>query len=181
MLGAATMRSVGAQPDGLVRITVADPLTGARHPAAFRVTGRAAPPPSLGPGGRGTGAALTGAGLPSAQCPPGARHAVCASRAAQEASYWVLVTAPGRAGAAAVARYTHRYPGFVAVQEQPVELVNFGESANFPLLFGGLLALFGAATMVHLLVGSSARTGTEAGLLNVLGFLQRQVAPAGGW
>ncbi len=181
MLGAATMRSVGAQPDGLVRVTVADPLTGARHTATFRVTGRAALPPSFGTGGLGTGAALTVAGLTSAQCPPGARHAVCASRAAQEASYSVLVTAPGRAGAAAVARYTHRYPGFVAVQDQPVELVNFGESVNFPLLFGGLLALFGAATMVHLLVVSVARRRTEAGLLKMLGFLRRQVAAVVGW
>ncbi len=181
MLGAATMRSVGAQPDGLVRVTVADPLTGARHTATFRVTGRAALPPSFGTGGLGTGAALTVAGLTSAQCPPGARHAVCASRAAQEASYSVLVTAPGRPGAAAVARYTHRYPGFVAVQDQPVELVNFGESVNFPLLFGGLLALFGAATMIHLLVVSVARRRTEAGLLKMLGFLRRQVAAVVGW
>ena len=40
MLGVATMRSVGAQPGGLVRVTVTDP-EGARHQAQFRVVGRA--------------------------------------------------------------------------------------------------------------------------------------------
>ena len=52
---------------------------------------------------------------------------------------------------------------------------------NFPLLFGGLLALFGAATMVHLLLVSVARRRTEAGLLKVLGFVRRQVAAVVSW
>jgi putative ABC transport system permease protein len=52
---------------------------------------------------------------------------------------------------------------------------------NFALLFGGLLALFGAATMVHLLLVSVTRRRTEAGLLKMLGFLRRQVAAVVGW
>ena len=40
MLGAATMRSVGARPGGTVRVTVTDPA-GAPHQAQFRVIGRA--------------------------------------------------------------------------------------------------------------------------------------------
>jgi hypothetical protein len=58
MLGAATMRSVGAQPGGLVRVTVTDP-EGARHETQFRVVGRASFPPSFGTGGLGNGAAMT--------------------------------------------------------------------------------------------------------------------------
>ena len=52
---------------------------------------------------------------------------------------------------------------------------------NFPLLFGGLLALFGVATMVHLLVVSVSRRRGEAGLLKVLGFVRYQVAAVVSW
>jgi ABC-type antimicrobial peptide transport system permease subunit len=96
--------------------------------------------------------------------------------------YSVLArSAPGPAGAAALARYTSRYRPYVATPQEPVELVNFGQSVSFPLLFGVALSLFGAATMVHLLLVSVNRRRTEAGLLKVLGFLRRQVAAVVGW
>ncbi len=60
-------------------------------------------------------------------------------------------------------------------------LVNFGESVNFPLLFGVALSLFGAATMLHLLLVSLARRRRETGLLKSLGFVRRQVAAAVCW
>jgi ABC-type antimicrobial peptide transport system permease subunit len=69
----------------------------------------------------------------------------------------------------------------VAEPEEPTELVNFGESVNFPLLFGALLSLFGAATMVHLLLVSVARRRGEAGLLKVIGFVRYQVAAVVSW
>jgi ABC-type antimicrobial peptide transport system permease subunit len=59
-------------------------------------------------------------------------------------------------------------------------LVNFGESVNFPLLLALALAVFGAATLLHLLV-SVARRRVEAGLLKALGFVRRQVAAAVCW
>jgi len=185
VLGASTMRSVGAITGGVVAVTVPDPLTGAARTEKFRVTGRATLPGSLGTGGLGTGAAVTLAGLARAQCPAGPGRSDCAAKGAQGAFYALLVrSAPGPAGAAALARYTSKsgkYRQFVADQDEPVELVNFGQSVNFPLLFGVLLALFGAATMVHLLLVSVARRRTEAGLLKVFGFLRRQVAAVVGW
>jgi ABC-type antimicrobial peptide transport system permease subunit len=60
-------------------------------------------------------------------------------------------------------------------------LVNFGESVNFPLLFAAALSLFGAATLLHLLLVSVARRHVEAGLLKALGFVRRQVAAAVCW
>ena len=54
-------------------------------------------------------------------------------------------------------------------EDQPTELVNFGQAVSFPLLFGVALSLFGAATMVHLLLVSVRRRRTETGLLKVLG------------
>jgi ABC-type antimicrobial peptide transport system permease subunit len=93
----------------------------------------------------------------------------------------LIRSAPGAAGAAELARVVSQYREFVNFSDEPLELVNFGESVNFPLLFGGLLALFGAATMVHLLLVSVARRRTEAGLLKVLGFVRHQVAAVVGW
>ena len=46
-------------------------------------------------------------------------------------------------------------------------LINFGEAVSFPLLFGVALSLFGAATLVHLLLVSVSRRRAEAGLLKV--------------
>jgi hypothetical protein len=182
VLGASTMRTAAARAGGVVRVGVPDPVTGVRHQVAFRVTGRASFPPSFGTGGLGSGAVLTMAGLARAQCPSAARRAPCLARAADGAIFSVLVrSAPGPAGAAALARYTSKYRAFIAVPEEPLDLVNFGQSVNFPLLCGGLLALFGAATLAHLLLVSVARRRTEAGLLKVLGFVRRQVAAVVGW
>jgi len=181
MLGAATMRSVGARPGGLVRVTVTDPQ-GARHQAQFHVVGRASFPPGFGTGGLGTGAAMTVSALTDVQCPPSAGRQACQRKAQRGAIHHVLArAAPGPAAAAALARHVSKYRQFVGSVHEPAELVNFGESVNFPLLFGGMLVLFGAATMVHLLVVSVSRRRTEAGLLKVLGFVRYQVAAVVGW
>jgi len=181
-LGAATMRSIGARSGGRVRVTVPDPVTGAAHTAQFRMIGRASFPPSFGSGGLGNGAAMTVSALMNAQCPPGDGQPACQAKAREGIIYSVLArSAPGPAGAAALARHTSHYRSYLADPQEPVELVNFGEAVNFPLLFGGLLALFGAATMMHLLLVSVTRRRGEAGLLKVLGFVRHQVAAVVGW
>jgi ABC-type lipoprotein release transport system permease subunit len=182
MLGAATMRSVGAQPGGLVRVTVTDP-EGTRHQAQFRVVGRASFAPGFYTGGLGSGAAMTISALTHLQCPAGADVTACQRNVQRGTIYTVLVrAAPGPHAAAALARHVSKYGEFlVSGDQEPAELVNFGESVNFPLLFGGLLALFGAATMVHLLVISVSRRRGEAGLLKVLGFVRYQVAAVVSW
>jgi ABC-type lipoprotein release transport system permease subunit len=180
MLGATTLRSLRAGPGDQVRVTANDPVTGAARTTAFRVTGRAAFAPGFGTGGFGNGAALTVNGLLHAQCPAGG--AACLHKAQQGLVYSVLVHAvPGPSGAAALTRYTTKYGAFVADPEQPAELINFGESVSFPLLFGVALSLFGAATLVHLLLVSVGRRRAEVGLLKVLGFVRRQVAAVVSW
>ena len=181
MLGAATMRSVGAHPGGLVHVTVTDP-GGLPHQVVFRVVGRVAFAPAFGTGGLGSGAAMTLSALTDTQCPPGAARAACQGRVLQGTTYSLLArAAPGPAAAAALARHVRAYPQFSASSQEPVELVNFGESVNFPLLFGVALVLFGAATMVHLLLVSVSRRRAEAGLLKVLGFVRYQVAAVVSW
>jgi hypothetical protein len=54
--------------------------------------------------------------------------------------------------------------------------VSFGESADFPLLPGIVVALCGVARLAHLLVASSYRRRGERGLLRALGFVRRQLA-----
>jgi ABC-type lipoprotein release transport system permease subunit len=181
MLGTATMRSVGARPGGTVQVTITD-AAGHTHRSGFRVVGRASFPSSFGTGGLGTGAAMTVSALVDAQCPPGPGQAAC-QHAARHGTVWsVLVrSAPGPAGAAALARQIRDHPAYAAKPGKPDELVNFGEAVNFPVLFGIVLSLFGAATMVHLLLVSVSRRRREIGLLKVLGFVRHQVASAVCW
>ena len=184
MLGAATLRGLGAGAGtgtgDQVRVTANDPVTGAARTTRFVVTGRASFAPVFGTGGLGTGAALTMNGLLHAQCPAGG--SACLRKAQQGLVYSVLVHAvPGPSGAAALARYTSRYRAFLGEPNEPIELINFGEAVSFPLLFGVALSLFGAATLVHLLLVSVSRRRTEAGLLKVFGFVRRQVAAVVTW
>jgi ABC-type lipoprotein release transport system permease subunit len=179
MLGVATMRATGAQLGRTVRVTVSDPA-GKPHVASFHVIGRASL--NAGTGGLGNGAVMTTSAFVDAQCPPGAGQAACQRSVRRGMATVVLVrAAPGPAGQAALARHIREYPALTTRPAKPTVLVNFGESVNFPLLFGVALSLFGAATMVHLLLVSVARRRRETGLLKSLGFVRRQVAAAVCW
>jgi len=59
--------------------------------------------------------------------------------------------------------------------------VNFGASAAFPLLLGGVVAVCGLAALAHLLVVSVMRRRTETGLLRALGMVRRQLATIVFW
>jgi ABC-type lipoprotein release transport system permease subunit len=179
MLGAATMRATGARLGGTVRVTVSDPA-GKPHEARFHVIGRASL--NAGTGGLGNGAVMTTSAFIGAQCPPGPGQPACQRAARHGMATVVLVrAAPGPAGNAALARHIRKYPSLTYRPAEPAVLVNFGESVNFPLLFGVALSLFGAATMVHLLLVSVAKRRRETGLLKALGFVRRQVAAAVNW
>jgi hypothetical protein len=179
MLGVATMRATGARVGETVRVTVADP-DGTPHAASFHVIGRASM--NAGTGGLGNGAVMTTSAFISAQCPAGPKQAACQSSARAGLSTEVLVrAAPGAAGKAALARHTGKYPALTYRPAEPTVLVNFGESVNFPLLFAAALSVFGAATLLHLLLVSVASRHVEAGLLKALGFVRRQVAAAVCW
>ena len=179
MLGAATMRATGARLGEFVQVTITDPA-GVPHKARFRVIGRASL--NAGTGGLGNGAVMTIGALLSGQCPPGRSQSACQRAARQSMASLVLVrAAPGPAGRAALARHIRQYPSLTYQPGQPAALVNFGESVNFPLLFGVAMSVFGVATMMHLLLVSVARRRKEAGLLKALGFVRRQVAAAVCW
>ena len=118
----------------------------------------------------------------SAQCPAGPQQAACRKSVTDGLGTVVLVrAAPGAAGLAALARHIARYPHLTYRPAEPNVLVNFGESVNFPLLLAVALTVFGAATLLHLLLVSVGRRRAEAGLLKALGFVRRQVAAAVCW
>jgi FtsX-like permease family len=179
LLGVATMRATGARVGGTVRVTVADP-DGKSHVESFHVIGRASL--NAGTGGLGNGAVMTTSSFVSAQCPAGPGRGACLRSVENGLATVVLVrAAPGAAGAVALARHIARYPGLTFRPAEPEVLVNFGESVNFPLLFAVALSVFGAATLLHLLLVSVGRRRVEAGLLKALGFVRRQVAAAVCW
>jgi ABC-type lipoprotein release transport system permease subunit len=179
MLGAATMRAAGARLGDTVRVTISD-AAGAPHAASFRTIGRASL--NAGAGGLGNGAVMTTSAFVDLQCPPGPGQSACQRAVKQGLATVVLVrAAPGAAGDAALARHIAKYRDLTTLPAKPTVLVNFGESVNFPLLFGVALSLFGAATMVHLLLVSVARRRQETGLLKSLGFFRRQVAATVCW
>ena len=88
---------------------------------------------------------------------------------------------PGARGQAAINHYVDSYRSITALAITPTSLVNFGEAVNFPLIFGAMLAVFGVATLLHLLVVSVAQRRREVALLKIVGFVNGQVASTMAW
>jgi hypothetical protein len=180
-LGDTTLHQVGAHLGSIVHATFQVP-TGGTRAASFRVVGTASFPSALGLGGLGTGAAFTFAGYLHALCPPEPAQKACLSAYRANEQFVVQVhTAAGAAGRADLAHYLRVDPGIAQLPTTPTSLVNFGEAVNFPLILGFVLALFGAATLMHLLVVTVARRRREIGLLKALGFVKGQVGATVCW
>jgi hypothetical protein len=172
-LGVTTLHQVGAHVGSTLGVTVQLPTGGSRT-VPFRVVGTASFPSDAGGGGLGTGSAFTMAGYLSAVCPPGREQSRCRQAFASSQSFVVLARATsGSKGQADIARYVAQ--DRATRPTIPTSLVNFGEAVNFPLILGFVLAVFGVATLLHLLVVSVVRRRREMGLLKALGFVSAQV------
>jgi hypothetical protein len=180
-LGAATMRQVDAHVGSLINVTVSTP-SGAKSTEPFRVVSQVPLPVVGGYAGMGNGALVTVSGLEAAACPVGAGRQAC-RRAVVGTNFGAIVTkmVSGRQREATVAHYLNAYPSYATPPVTPTSLINFGEAVNFPLIFGAIVGVFGAATVAHLLVVSVSRRRREMGLLRVLGFTNRQVISAVSW
>jgi FtsX-like permease family len=177
-LGVTTLHQVGAHVGSVLDVTVQLPSGGSRR-APFRVVGTASFPSDAG-GGLGTGSAFTLAGYLDAVCPPG--HAQSGCRQAFAADQNFIVLAKGTSGPKSqrdIARYVAHDDA--TRPTIPTSLVNFGEAVNFPLILGFVLAVFGVATLLHLLVVSVVRRRREMGLLKALGFVNVQVGATVLW
>lgn len=180
-LGAATMRQVGAHLGSVVRVSVTSPA-GVTSTRRFRVVGEVPLPVVGGFVGLGNGALFTISGYEAAACTSQLGRQAC-DQAVEGGSFGAIVTktVPGAPGRAAVAHYLASDPFYASAPVTPTSLVNFGEAINFPLIFGAIVALFGALTLAHLLVVSVARRRRETQLLKVLGFTNLQVISTVCW
>ncbi len=180
-LGVSTMHLVGARIGSVVDITFTT-HTGHPHTEPYRVVSQVSFPQYGGFVSLGTGILLTTAGLVHAACPPSPQLALCRQKVASISTGGVRVSfVPGPSGKTAMDRYLAAYPSITSEPLAPTSLVNFGEAVDFPLIFGAMLAVFGAATLAHLLVVSVSRRRRDVGLLKVLGFVNRQVVSTVSW
>jgi hypothetical protein len=162
-LGASTMRTVGARIGALVRVTATD-SDGATRAGRFRVVGLLPLPTDFGTGGIGTGAAMTTDGYAGLLCPPSPRQAQCHTAIAHSVAAVLVRAAPGPAGSAALARHVARNQDNATKPTVPAALVNFGGSAAFPLLLGGVVAVCGLAALASRPAGpSGARSRSASG------------------
>ena len=180
-LGATTMRQVGARVGSVVHVTVLLP-SGGKRTVPFRVVAQMSLPVLGNAVSLGTGAIFTLAGYEDAACPPGPTRADCRQAVIASANGGVLVgVVPGPRGQAAISHYLDSYQSTAVLAITPTSLINFGEAVNFPLIFGAMLAVFGVATLLHLLVVSVAQRRREVALLKVVGFVNGQVASTMAW
>ncbi len=180
-LGSSTMSQLHTRLGSTVDVTLLTP-SGGKRTVPFRVVSQVAFPVLGGTVGLGSGALMSISGLLAASCPPGPDQASCRQGILANPSGGLLIsTVAGPRGRADVNRYIDTFRSISALPVTPTSLINFGEAVNFPLIFGALLAVFGAATLAHLLLVSVSRRRREIGLLKVLGFLNGQVVAAVGW
>lgn len=178
-LGAATMHQANVHIGSVVPVVMGRP-SGGRRTVTLHVTGVVAFPTGVADDQAGLG---DGADLSlSMFCPPGRPVERCPLVAHAQNSFALLVrVVPGPAGRRAVSHLEAAFPNQTVTPIAPNGYVNFGEAVDFPLIFGVMLALFGIATLMHLLVVSVSRRRSEVGLLKCLGFVRRQVVGTVYW
>ncbi|HEV3212455.1 MAG TPA: ABC transporter permease [Acidimicrobiales bacterium] len=186
-LGTQSLAAAHAHVGSTVPVAVIGP-SGKSRTSEFTVVGTVVLPPNLSAGGLGTGAIVTLHAAAASICPAGPRAPPCIAtlihrlEAPSFANWGMAITVvDDAAGRATVARLDRRYSSNVTLLTVPVNLVNFGQAVNFPALLGVTLALFGTATLAHLLFVSVVRRRREIALLKVLGFVRRQVGTAVCW
>ncbi len=182
LLGPKTMSELGVHIGSRVHVNFpsADAAPGQDH--FFTVVGTTELPADFNSGALGTGAVFTLAGFLGHGCPAGTGRPACLASSVMNGSGAFLVRrAPGPTGEAALAALGHAYPSQVNIPQPPTNLVNFGEAVNFPLILGLIVALFGIATLLHLLLMSLNRRRRETGLLKSLGMVRRQIISCVSW
>jgi hypothetical protein len=184
-LGQTSMAQTHTHVGSRVTVSIVN-LKGATRTSKVNVVGTVAIPPSVGIGGLGDGAVLLVSGLERMACTSGPSAQPCIAALQKKfasLNSWNVAVAvrAGPAGQATITRLQRMFASYYQVQTLPTDLVNFGQAVDFPLLLGVTLALFGAATLAHLLFVSVTRRRRQFALLKVLGFVRRQVSTAMCW
>jgi len=184
-LGQMTLHQVGAHIGSKVPVSLFN-LKGKFRASTARIVGTVVIPPIIGIGGLGNGALMTIGTIERIACStgPAAKPCVAAIQAKIDSgNSWSvdIGVAPGSAGRQLAAQLERKYAAYYGAQSLPTNLLNFGQAVDFPLLLGLTIALFGVATLTHLLFVSVTRRRRQFALLKVLGFVRRQVRSAMCW
>jgi ABC-type lipoprotein release transport system permease subunit len=172
VLGQRTLAAIGARIGDTVRVQ----LAGSTRQVPLLVTGTAVFP-ALGDAMElGTGAELSAQGL-RALAPPGSSlppynglEVKFRSGLSQQQDIAALTARVAKVG-----------PFAVTGPSTPVDLVNFGQLQDLPLLLGLALGLLSLLTIAHLLVTSVRRRHRDLAVLRALGFTPRQVRATVSW
>ena len=183
LLGTKTMQQLHVHVGSTVRVNLPSSGTGPGQSRRYTVVGTTVLPPDFNPrGGLGTGAIFSLGGLKGQNCPSGLDGNACiVSSVSSNGGSFLVRTAPGPQGKAALAELSRAYPYQVNLPRPPTNLVNFGEAVNFPLIISLVVVLFGVGTLLHLLLTSLNRRRRETGLLKSLGMLRIQIAYCVSW
>lgn len=171
VLGSDTMRRLKTHIGGTVEVFV---TAVAPVPARFRVVGRAVVAPQSDAARLGRGAFIDLSAEPR-MVPPDVEIPA--------ASDLVIRFADNVDRSRAIADLHRRLGPAVALvgPSRPADLVNFGQVQNLPLMLAVLLAVLGAATLLHALVTSIRQRRRDLSVLKTLGFSSRQVRAAVAW
>lgn len=187
-LGTQSLRAARASVGSTVTVSVLGP-TGKSITRKMVVSGSLvfAPAVSNG-GGLGVGAVVMLPTVLDFVCGSGSASTPCRTTmqnllgGADNFSWGMAVrVVPGPRGRAVVRMLDQRLGSEVSPLAVPTNLANFGQAVNLPLLLGCALAVFGVATLEHLLLVSASRRRREFALLKVLGFFRRQIAASVSW
>jgi ABC-type lipoprotein release transport system permease subunit len=183
LLGTKTMHQLGVHIGSTVTVKFPSSTGAQAVGRRFTVVGTTVLPPDFNPrGGLGTGAIFSLAGFVGHSCGTGPGNEACiVSALVGNGGAFLVRTAPGPEGKAALSALGRAYPSQVNLPQPPTNLVNFGEAVNFPLILGLVVVLFGIGTLLHLLLTSLNRRRRETGLLKSLGMLRRQIAYCVAW
>jgi hypothetical protein len=182
VLGSTTMAQAKVHVGAVTDVAIIN-KTGTTFHHRFKVVGTVTLPPTFSPGGLGVAAIIPIKAALHLTCTNSPSESTCEKKLLASISGWGMAVgiAPTTSGQRTLHRLEHEFSQEVNVLGVPVNLVNFGQAVDFPLLLGITLALFGAATLAHLLFVSVARRRRQVALLKVLGFVRRQVLVATCW
>jgi ABC-type antimicrobial peptide transport system permease subunit len=171
-LGVKTLRDLHAHLGSTVNVSIAAIAGGG---ARFTVVGTVVIPPNSDTARLGSGGVITYDGE-LAMVPAGFTNIP----AITEVYFRV---APGADKKQVFERLEKVYGGDyeILLPAQPVDLVNFGQVQDLPLLLAGLVAALAAATLVHTLVTSIRRRRRDLAILKMIGFAPTQVRWAVAW
>lgn len=181
VLGSKTLSEIGAQLGSSVSVSVPAASGGNGKARTFRVVGTAVLPSDFNSQGLGSGAIFTIGALSGAACDHGSDHSCILSTVGAQGGALLVRAGQDVKGQTALRTLSREFSTQVSLPTPPTDLVNFGEAINFPLIFGVIVGLFGAATLLHLLLSSMSRRRREVGLLKALGLYRLQVGFSVAW